>query len=225
MKKQTSLTQKALNLWAIILIIWSFYRVNFRMPEWFDEFIAKPAVFILPVYYFIKKFDSDLIGVDKKDFFSSLYIKPKLFWKDLFLGLMVGGILFATAILANFVKFQKLIFFNQSISGQNILLILAIALATGISEEILSRGFVLKKLYEESKNIYTSSFFASVLFFFLHVPILFTNAKLTGNLLLLFMATDIILSLVNSFVFLTRKSLLLPILIHAFYNLSLVLFV
>jgi membrane protease YdiL (CAAX protease family) len=98
------------------------------------------------------------------------------------------------------------------------------ALMTGISEEILSRGFVLKWLYAESKNIYTASFFASILFFFLHVPILFTNLKLTGNLLLMFMAMDMILSLVNSFVFLERKNLVLPILIHTFYNLSIILF-
>jgi membrane protease YdiL (CAAX protease family) len=99
------------------------------------------------------------------------------------------------------------------------------ALATGISEEILSRGFVLKRLYEDSKNILTSSFFASILFFFLHVPILFTNIKLTGNLLLFFMVTDIILSLFNSFVFLIRKSLFLPIFIHALYNITLLLFI
>ena len=102
---------------------------------------------------------------------------------------------------------------------------IALALATGISEEILSRGFILKRLYEESKNIYTSSFFASVLFFFLHVPILFTNHKLTGDLLLLFMGTDLMLSLVNSFMFLDRKNLFVPIFIHAFYNLSIILFV
>ncbi|KKQ01984.1 MAG: hypothetical protein US11_C0002G0043 [Candidatus Roizmanbacteria bacterium GW2011_GWA2_36_23] len=211
-------TQRALNLWAIILIIWAIYRANLKMPEWFDELIAKPLVFVLPVYWYIK-------NIDKKDLFSSLYIKPKLFFQDLIYGVFIGGIFFLTAIFANFLKSGELFKINNAINSQNIALIIILAIATGISEEILSRGFVLKKLYEESKNIYTASFFASILFFFLHVPILFTNVKLVGNLLLLFMATDIILSLVNSFLFLDRKSLFLPILIHAFYNIALIFFI
>lgn len=218
MKQKITPTQKALNLWAIILIAWSIYRANIKMPEWFDEFIAKPLVFILPVYYYIK-------NVDKKDFFSSLLFKPKELKKDLLLGLGIGSIFFITAIFANFVKFHKFFSFGPAFTPQNVVLIFVMALATGISEEILSRGFVLKKLYDESKNIYTSSFFASILFFFLHVPILFTNSKIVGNTLIVFMATDLILSLVNSFLYLDRKTLALPILIHAFYNISLTFFI
>jgi len=91
-------------------------------------------------------------------------------------------------------------------------------LATGITEEILSRGFVLKKLYEQSKNVYSSTFFASVLFFFLHVPILFANPRINGTMLLMFMTTDLLLSMINGIIFLEKKSLTAPILIHAFYN-------
>ncbi len=218
MKEKSSAVQKALNLWAIVLIVWSIYRANFHLPEWFDEFIAKPLVFILPVYYYVR-------SIDKKNFFPSLYINPKLIVPDFIIAFGIGAVFFVTSMLANFLKFGKLIVVNQSWTPQNVLVIGVIALATGISEEILSRGFILKKLYEESKNIYTSSFFASILFFLLHIPILFTTARLSGNLLLLFMGTDIILSLVNSFLFLQRKSLTLPIFIHAFYNIALTLFV
>ncbi|MGB9707278.1 MAG: type II CAAX prenyl endopeptidase Rce1 family protein [Microgenomates group bacterium] len=219
MKKETiSPLQKALNLWAIILIIWSIYRANFKMPEWFDEFIAKPLVFVLPVFYYIKNFE-------KKNFFEALWIKPKNFISDFLLSLGIAFIFFLTAILANFLKYKKIVFLPISLADKQIFLIIFTAMATGISEEILSRGFVLKRLYEESKNILTSSFFASILFFFLHVPILFTNIKLTGNLLLFFMATDIVLSLFNSFVFLIRRSLFLPIFIHALYNITLLLFI
>ena len=218
MKSKVTPTQRALNLWAIILIIWAIYRAKFRLPEWFDEFIAKPLVFIIPVYYYIKK-------IEKKPFFPTIDLKVRFAAADFIIAFIIGGIFSFSAILANIFKFKKLIFFQHAISIENVLFMTALALATAISEEILSRGFVLKRLYEESKNIYTSSFFASILFFFLHVPILFTNFKLTGDLLLLFLATDLMLSLVNSFVFLQRRSLIVPILIHAFYNLSIILFV
>lgn len=220
MREKITPTQKALNIWAIILIIWAIYRAKFRMPDWFDEFIAKPLVFIFPVYYYINR-------VEKKDFLDDVYLKTKKFVFDILLGLLIGGGFFLISILANYLKFHKLFLFNQQnqLGFQGLLMVMLMAIATGISEEILSRGFVLKRLYEESKNVFTSSFFASILFFFLHVPILFTNMKISGNILLMFMATDMILSLVNSFIFLERKSLILPILIHAFYNLSIILFI
>lgn len=219
MKEKISPTQKALNLWAVILIIWSIYRSQVTMPEYFDEFIAKPLVFVLPVYLYIRK-------VEKKDFFAALDIKSTSAFRNVTIGLLIGLVFILSAFFANFIKFNRLVAANQTpFSIQTVFLTFAIALATGISEEILSRGFILKRLYEESKNIYTSSFFASILFFFLHVPILFTNAKITGNLLLAFMAIDMVLSLVNSFIFLESKSLIIPILIHAFYNLTLSIFV
>lgn len=218
MATKISATQRALNLWAIILIIWSVYRANLKLPEWFDEFIAKPFVFIFPVYYYI-------INIEKGKFFEGLWIKPKKILIDILYGLGIGSIFFITAVLANSIKFKKLFFINTSFDIKTVFMIGLIALATGISEEILSRGFILKRLYEESKNKLTASFFASILFFFLHVPMLFTNVKITGNLLLLFMVTDLILSLVNSYLFLERKSLVLPILVHALYNASLILFI
>lgn len=217
MKSKSSPTQKALNVWAIILIIWAIYRAKFKLPEWFDEFIAKPAVFILPVYFYIKR-------LERKAFFPSIDLKLKISRSDFLLALVIGGIFSLSAILANSIKLHKLVFFQQSLSIDRLFVMGAVAFATAISEEILSRGFVLKRLYEESKNVYTSSFFASILFFFLHVPILFTNPNLSGNLLLMFLATDMVLSLVCSLIFLERRSLIMPIMIHAFYNLSIILF-
>lgn len=218
MKEKTSPLQKALNLWAIILIIWSIYRSQFKLPEWFDELIAKPLIFIFPVYLYIKK-------IEKRNFFDAISLKMKSIYSNIILGLFAGAIFFASVLAANFIKSRKIIFFNQNgIYAQNIIFTLIIVFATSISEEILSRGFILKRLYKESKNLLSSSFFASILFFFLHIPILFTNAKITGNFLLLFMTTDLIFSLTTSLVFLTSESLILPIFIHAFYNLAFYLF-
>lgn len=219
-KKTTSPTQKALNLWAVILIVWSIYRTKVVAPEWVDEFVAKPLVFILPVYIYIK-------NVEQKKFFPAIWLKTKKFAGDLVLAFFIGLLFLLAAALSSFLKYGYLSFLTNLLPAnfQNLLAILSLALATGVSEEILSRGFVLKRLFDESKNIFTSSFFASVLFFILHIPILFTNLQLTGGLLITFMATDLILSLANSFIFLTRRSLILPILIHALYNFSISLYV
>lgn len=217
-KQKITPTQRALNLWAVILIIWAFYRAYFKMPEWFDEFIAKPLVFVLPVFYYIK-------NVDKKPIFESLYLhfKPKIIIKDLFNSLVIGGIFLLTAFFAFYFREQKFILINNFPGIDKFIIIFLTALATGITEEILSRGFVLKKLYEESKNIYSSTFFASVLFFFLHVPILFADPRINGQMLLMFLTTDLLLSMINGIIFLWKKSLFAPILIHTFYNIVIAL--
>jgi len=213
MREKITPTQRALNLWAVILIIWAFYRTYLKMPEWFDEFIAKPLVFVLPVFYYLKE-------VDKKPILSSLYLhlKPKIIFRDLFNSLVIGGVFLMTAILSFYLREKKLILISNFPGWDKFLLVVFTALATGTTEEILSRGFVLKKLYEQSKNVYSSTFFASVLFFFLHVPILFANPRINGTMLLMFMTTDLLLSMINGIIFLEKKSLTAPILIHAFYN-------
>jgi membrane protease YdiL (CAAX protease family) len=99
-------------------------------------------------------------------------------------------------------------------------MMIVFTLAAAISEEILSRGFILKRLYQDSKNKLSASFFASILYFFLHIPIIFTNPQINNNFLFLFMTIEIIFSLIISLIFIDY-GLLLAILIHFFYSLSL----
>lgn len=212
--------EKVLNVWAIILILWSVYRVTFKtdLPLWFDELIAKPLIFLLPLYFFIKR-------TEKKNFFSSVSLKKKNIGKEVLIGLILGLIFFVVGVIGTFIKQNNFIFdINNLFQGKSVIYFTVIAVATSISEEILSRGFVLKRLYQQSRNIYTSSFFASVLFFFLHVPILFTSNQFTGLLLLQVMLTDLVLSLAVSFLFIRRKSLIAPIIVHALYSLSIYFF-
>jgi membrane protease YdiL (CAAX protease family) len=216
-KERSSPTQKVLNIWAIILIIWSIYRSSVKLPEWFDEFIAKPIIFILPVYYYISH-------IEKKNFIYNVGLKTKKIYSDILIGLVGGLLFYGTSVFTNYLRSGSLLLFNKSIQWQSFLLIILTAFATAISEEILSRGFVFKRLYEESHNLLRSSFSASILFFLLHVPILFTNGKITGNFLLLVMVTDVLLSMINCALYVQRKSLVVPIFIHAFYNMSLLFF-
>lgn len=213
MKEKLTSTQKALNLWAIVLIIWSIYRTYFRMPEWFDEVVAKPLVFVLPVLYYI-------VRIDRKKIMESLYInlKPKKILADFIFSLAVGAIFLGTLALAMYLRFGK-VNLPSSLPDVNVVIyVVLLALATGVTEEILSRGFVLKKLFDESRNYFSSLFVSSMLFFVLHIPILFSNINITGNLLLTFMVTDVVLSVISGYLFLQRKSLTVAILIHAFYN-------
>ncbi|CAN5242056.1 hypothetical protein BH09PAT2_BH09PAT2_03750 [soil metagenome] len=219
MKKPISQTQKTLNIWAIVLILWSGYRTYFKteLPVWFDEFIAKPAIFLIPLHYFITH-------IEKKNFFESIDLTHKHIKSDFLIGLGAGLLFLVSGLLAYFIRHQSLPSGVDVLSSSMFLYILFVAFASSITEEILSRGFVLKRLYAESNNALSSVFLASFLFFFLHIPILFSDPNIRGAMLLQVMATDILLSFAVSFIYLQRKNIIIPILIHAFYNLSIYLF-
>jgi hypothetical protein len=211
MKKDIPHSQKVLNLWGIILIIWAFYRLKLKMPEWFDELLAKPVIFVLPVYYFIKK-------VENKKFFSSLNWSFKSLKKDLLLSLLLSFVFLLTIFCANWVKTGKIISISKNITSSYFFYVFIISLVGAACEQVLSTGFVFERLYLESKNFYQTALLAAIIFFFLHVPYRFTIPGLVGDKLIFLMMTDVFLSLLNSYFYLTYKSLNLPIFIHAFYN-------
>jgi len=217
MKKSVSPSQKALDVWAIILIIWSFYRMKLHLPVWFDELVAKPLIFILPIYYYFVK-------IEKKNFFKEISLRRNNLGKRSLEGLALGIVFLLISWLALFFKGQSLSS-AFSLQPKVIIYLAVISFAGAISEEILSRGLVLKKLYEGSKNIFSAVTISSVLFFFLHIPALFTNPTISGSLLLIFIGTDFLLSLATAFIFIAQDSLVLPIFIHAFYNLAIALFI
>jgi len=219
MKQQISSIQKVLNTWAIVLILWSIYRVYFRtdLPIWFDEFISKPLIFLLPVAYYIST-------QEKKDFWKAVDLRTKNWKAGMLFGLAAGLLFFVTGFVVQLIRNEDIHEFLARGSVGMVFFYILIAFATSFSEEILSRGFVLKRLFDDSKNAINSVFFASFLFFFLHIPILFTDPNLRGAILLQVMATDILLSFAVSFLYLQKRSVWVPILIHTFYNLSLYLF-
>ena len=212
-KSEVSPTQRMLNVWAITLIIWSFYRATFKsdLPIWFDEFIAKPLVFLLPIYIFISKYE-------KGAFLKGIGFSKKNIVTDVLFGLGMGGVFVGIAF---FVRMAKgLPFVSLSFTSSSFLWVCATIMAASM-EQILSTGFVLKRLSEESTNIIRPLLISAVLFFFLHVPVLFGADKISGSALMQMMMLNTVLSLVTSTVFLLRKNIVAPIIVYALYLLSL----
>lgn len=210
---QTSSTQKMLNIWAIILIAWSFYRATFKLdlPLWFDEFIAKPFVFLIPLFWFITK-------TEKISFFKGVGLTKKNILADILFGIGMGGVFIGIAV---FTRMAKGIPLPQiQITSESVMWVLATFMAAGM-EQILSTGFVFKRLSEESKGIFKPLIFAALLFFFLHVPVLFGADKISGATLMQMMVMNTAVSLTTSVVYLMRKSTVAPILVYALYLLSL----
>ena len=206
-------------MWGIIIILWSYYRITFKteLPIWLDEWIAKPIVFLLPVIIYIKRYETGsiltAIGIEKKNLRTNILI-----------GLAFGFLFLVTGLLSTFILLSHHLMELQ-VNLLAFIPVLLIAFASSFSEEILSRGFVLKRLYQDSNNAVTAVLYASILFFLLHIPILFTSTGLTGLTIVQVMITDFLLSVAVSILFLVRKSLIPVILVHMFYNAALYFFI
>jgi membrane protease YdiL (CAAX protease family) len=214
--KPTDSLEPVYQLWGWILLMWSLYRYFLKLPEWVDEFISKPLVFVAPViWYVLKKEQQTLesIGLTGKNFFNSVYI-----------GLGFGMVFAIEGIAAHAIKYGKLEVNPIAAFGQYGFFLIVLSLATAICEEILSRGFIFNRIYTKTKYFPYAAFVGSILFILLHVPILVTTTKLTGATLVLFLVTDFVLAFANSMLFVNTGSLVAPILVHIFWNMTVALY-
>jgi membrane protease YdiL (CAAX protease family) len=204
-------------LWAWILLVWSLYRYFIVLPEWTDEFFFKPLVFVAPVlYYVFKREHRDLasLGLTGKRLFNSVYI-----------GLGFGVMFALEGVLANSIKYGSLTIRPiASLVENGLVPLLIISLATAFSEEVLNRGFLFRRILERTKNLPFASLLSTVMFILLHVPILVTSTHLTGGLLGLFLVTNLVIGVVNSLLLYNTGSLVAPILIHVFWNMTVALY-
>ena len=210
-------TEWVFQFWAWQLLAWSLYRYFFRFPEPVDEFLVKPVVFILPVFWYVlirEKRRLGTIGITSKNLVQSILIGCGF-------GLLFGG----EAVLANIFKNGSLILApTQAVLSYGIPMMAVLSLATSVSEELLSRGFFFSRLYEASKNLILSVVMSTLLFVAFHIPILLTSLRFQGSTLILFFMTSIVLGITNSLIFHKTKSLAAPILIHFFWNMTVAVF-
>ncbi len=204
-------------VWGWTLLAWSLYRYFFKLPEAVDELIAKPLVFVVPVLWYVYKIEKrkiDSLGLTAKNLFMSLYV-----------GVGFGFVFALEGVAANAIKYGKIqINPIAAFEQYGMMTLLILTVATAVSEEILNRGFLFGRIMEKTKNLPYASLLSTGLFMLLHVPILVTNLKLNGMMLALFFLTDFILGMANSLLYYNTKSLLAPILVHVFWNMTVALY-
>lgn len=212
--------RRVLFVWFVIFITWAFYRANVILPEWVDEFIVKPIVFVYPVLIISLVYEKKKLS--ELGWFSSF----KDFFLDLYIGVVIGIIFAFQGLAANYLKYGRFSFepILPTDPSWGIIWLLLISLVTSFWEEILARGYLYQRLYKITKRQFQSAFFSTFLFFLLHIPILFTRLNLTGTSLIVYSFTVMLLGITNCYIFSLRKSLMLPILIHTFWNMTVALY-
>jgi membrane protease YdiL (CAAX protease family) len=207
-------------VWFLIFLIWAFYRAYFHFPEWVDELLVKPLVFVLPVFL--------VVLIKEKKGLSELGLRPapRTFFTDMYIGVVIGIFFALEGLLVNYLKYAKFSFTplaSLQLSG-GVVGFLFINFATSLWEEILGRGYMYKRLFETTNNQFKSAATSSFLFLLLHIPIMFVQLRLMGPSLIVYPVSIMILGITNCYLFSIRGSLTLPILLHLFWNMTVALY-
>jgi membrane protease YdiL (CAAX protease family) len=209
--------EPVVQLWAWILLLWSLYRYFLTMPEWVDELIAKPIVFVLPVLYYVfkkEKLGWKSLGITSDKIFTSIYI-----------GLGFGMMFAVEGVVANSLKNGTLTINPITpLKIYGLIPLLLLSLATAFSEELLSRGFIFSRVLDLTKRFGYATAVSVILFVLLHIPILVTTNRLQGSALILYFITNALLAFINCVIFGKTKSLVAPILVHVFWNMTMALY-
>jgi len=203
--------------WGWILLIWCLYRYFTKLPEAVDELIFKPLIFVVPVLFYV-------LRIEKRSI-TSLGLHTKNLAISLYTGLGIGFLFAIEGIVANFIKYGQLSINPLAVLKTYGLWFVVISFVTAVTEEVLARGFLFSRFFEKSKeNLIYATIYSSMMFLALHIPILLTSHKFQGSTLLLYFITTIVISFANSIVYRYTKSLVAPVLIHFFWNMTLALY-
>ncbi len=216
-EKRNIFLERIFTIWAIVLIVWALYRKYSAFPEYLDELIFKPLVYLAPVLYYVK--------YKEKRPFSSIGLAAGKFFRDIYLGLGFGMVFALEGLVVNAVKHGRFSFSPLiPVTGNYLLLAVILALATGFTEELFARGFLFSRLREAYKNEMKALIVSAAMYFMLLVPAIFTVNRLTGMTLFIFIITNLIMSFANTMIFSETKTITVPVLIHAFWNMAVALY-
>lgn len=208
--------KRILGLWGFIFVLWSLYRLFFKLPEWFDEFVAKPWVWLIPTFFMV-------LNIEKKPLSTIGYSFKNLF-KNIQIGWILGFLFAFEGVATNFIKYGKISFLSSGGGVDWIALSLFISLATAFSEETVARGFVMNRLWWKWGSETRANITSSILFGLLHIPIsIFVLHYGFYDLSTYFLITTVF-GFADGFVFARTGTIVAPVIAHSLWNLSVVLF-
>lgn len=215
-KRVLGTSQSTLILYGLIGIVWTLYRALFRFSEAWDEFFFKPLVFLGPVFLWVKLKEGRDLG--------SLGFSRKNFLKNSLIGLFLGLLFAAEGVVTSAIKHKELVFNPSRLGIDGIVLAGFISLATGFSEEVLNRGFLMNRLWESWGSEFRANLISAFLFALFHLPMAVFVLNYLGSDILKYEFLIFVLGVADGFVFARTRTLMAPVVSHALWNWSVILF-
>lgn len=205
----------AIYLAVYLLIVWGFYRFLFKLPDELEELVIKPLVWLIPVFYLVKKEGQNLesVGITFKNLFPAVYY-----------ALGLGAFFVLEAVIVNFLKYGGQFNLGANLGALPLIPALGLSFATAVSEEIAFRGYVFTRVWAFLKNELWSNILTSIFWALIHVPITIFVWKLDMSAALIYLLLTTIFGIGSSFVFARTKNIVSPILLHVLWQWPIILF-
>lgn len=199
---------------TFILLVWGFYRILFKLPDEIEELILKPIIWLIPIFFILKK---EGLGL------SSLGITLKNLFPAIYLSLGLGAIFAIEAVLINFVKYGSFNF-NANIGQTALLTSLGLSFATAVSEEISFRGYLFNRIWQVLGNEWLANILTSLVWALVHIPVtvFVWKLNLTAAILYLFLTT--LFGIGSAFVFARTRNVFSSIFLHVLWEWPIILF-
>lgn len=207
--------KSAVYLAVYLLIVWGFYRFLFQLPESIEELFVKPIVWLVPVFYLVRREREtlDSIGITHKNLFPAVYY-----------ALGLGAFFVLEALVINYIKYGGQFNLGANIGNLPLLPALGLSFATAISEELAFRGYVFTRVLKFMKNEVYANLFTSVFWAIIHVPITVFVWKLDLSAALTYLFLTTLFGVGSAFVFARSKNIVSPILLHVLWQWPIILF-
>lgn len=195
----------------VIWTVWEFFAKPFISGNIENEYAAqliksgiiKNLVWTVPAILLIKHFENYTYAGLKEMFTPKLSL---LKYIPVFLAFTVW--LFAGAYLA-----KGKIALNESFGLNNLIVVLFV----GVTEETVFRGWLLN--FTLGKRVWPPLIVNSVMFLLIHFPIWIYEGTFIGNFQNLGFLSPVLLSVIFGLIFIKTKNLLLPVLLHMYWDL------
>lgn len=199
---------------AYLLLVWGFYRLLFKLPEEVEELFLKPLIWLVPIFFILKKEGLTLssLGLTFKNLFPAIYFS---------LGL--GAIFALEALLLNFVKYGNFVF-AAALGEKSLLPALGLSFATAISEEISFRGYIFNRVWQVLKNEWTANLTTSLVWGLIHIPVVVFVWKLEFPAALIYLFLTTLFGVGSAFVFARTRNVFSSILLHVLWEWPIILF-
>lgn len=212
MPKKEILIKHSTILAATILIFWGFYRLLFKLPEEIEELLIKPLIWLLPVFYFLKK---EKLGI------SSLGITTKNLFPAIYLSLALGVTFAIEGVIVNFIKYKGVDF---SANIGNFWVALGLSAATAVSEELAFRGYLFNRVWQAFGSEWRANLLTSLVWAAVHVPISIFWWELDFAGTLGYLIITLTFGIGSAFVFARTKNVFSSIFLHVLWEWPIVLF-
>jgi len=204
-------------IYCVIALVWFFYRAVFRFPEPVDEFLFKPLIFLLPIFLWVR--------LKERKSLVSLGISKGNLFKSLLIGLFFGLFFAAEGVAVSAIKYKEVVFNPKNLGVLGLAGYSLLSLATGFSEEVLNRGFLMNRLWKKWGNEYLANFVSAFLFTLTHLPAaIFVLKYHLPYDFLTYGLSIFVLGFADGFVFARTKNIFAPTISHALWNWSVILF-